>query len=313
MSAYENVITLAQEWQPEVLPTEAKYRDSLIAFLRQRMKPDIKIESEYRHCGTTTDIYVQQFGFLGPSDVFVELKRNLTQKSQLDRLIGQLECLLPRKNYIIVVLCGETNPALVARLKAQYGISEGVLWTMITVLLKPAKKPTAKRLAALSLLAALSTPHAQAQSRNAPPSWPKDRGVYISTSSESIPAFPRTLSGYRSENDKDFWNKPFHSRGTVRIFQGNEWQGLPKFPNTMNGCSSGVFMIRWRSANQNVLVQSSARYSKDIPGTMKAGNYGYMSGTNCEQPMFKFESTRDRDKSTLVDVYYELKFWQAAP
>jgi hypothetical protein len=72
-------------------------------------------------------------------------------------------------------------------------------------------------------------------------------------------------------------------------------------------------MIRWRLSNSNVLVQSSVRYSKDTPGEMKAGSFGYMSGTNCEQPMFKFEATRNGDKSTLVDVYYELKFWQAAP
>jgi hypothetical protein len=307
MSAYEKVIKLAHEWQPEVLPTEAKYRDSLGAFLRQGMKPDSKIESEYRHCGTTTDIYVQEPGFFGSSEVFVELKRNFTQKSQLDRLIGQLEPLQPKKTNIVIVLCGDTNPALVARLKAQYGISEAVLWTKVTVLLKPAKTS----LVALSLFAALCASQGQAQRSNA--AWPKDKGEYIATSSESIPTFPRTLSGYRSENDKDFWDKPFLSRGTVRIFQGNEWQGLPKFPNTMNGCSSGVFMIRWRLSNPNVLVQSSVRYSKDVPGEMKAGSFGYMSGTNCEQPMFKFEGTRNGDKSTLVDVYYELKFWQAAP
>jgi hypothetical protein len=77
MSAYEKVIKLAKEWQPEVLPTEPKYRDSLIAFLRHRMKPDVKIEPEYRHCGTTTDIYVQETAaFFGSSEVFVELKRN---------------------------------------------------------------------------------------------------------------------------------------------------------------------------------------------------------------------------------------------
>jgi len=46
---------------------------------------------------------------------------------------------------------------------------------------------------------------------------------------------------------------------------------------------------------------------------MKIGSFGYMSGTNCEQPMFKFSGAVNGDKSTLVDVYYELKFWQAAP
>lgn len=36
-----------------------------------------------------------------------------------------------------------------------------------------------------------------------------------------------------------------------------------------------------------------------------------LSGTNCDQPMFKFADSRNGD--TLVDIYYELKFWQAAP
>jgi hypothetical protein len=38
-----------------------------------------------------------------------------------------------------------------------------------------------------------------------------------------------------------------------------------------------------------------------------------MSGSNCEQPMFKFAGTVKGNKSTLVDIFYELKFWQAAP
>lgn len=321
MSSHDLVFKFAQEWQPEEQPNELKYRDSLLAFLRERLKNDkAKIEKEYRHSGTTTDIYVQLSNwFSGTTEVFLEVKRDLNQKTKLNRLVGQIEDLKPKKNDVIVVLCGETDPALLSRLKEQYEIRD--VWdSMVKVVVKPKPHPldaairsSAKRrsLAALSLVAALSVPHARAQRSNTLPSWPKDKGEYIATSSEGIPAFPRTLSGYRSENGKDFWDKPFPSRGTVRIFQGNDWQGLPSFPNTMNGCSSGVFMIRWRSSDPNVRVQSSVRYSKNTSGTMKDGSFGYMSGTNCEQPMFKFGSTGD--KSTLVDVYYELKFWQAAP
>ena len=72
-------------------------------------------------------------------------------------------------------------------------------------------------------------------------------------------------------------------------------------------------MIRWRLSDPNVRVQSSVRFTKDTSATMKTGSFGYMSGTNCEQPMFKFAGTVNGNKSTLVDVYYELKFWQAAP
>ena len=116
MSALATVFKLVKEWQPESLPTELKYRDSLAAFLRERIK-DAKIETEYRHSGTTADVYVKQSGFLGSSEVFVELKRNLIQKTQLDRLIGQIHGLQPKKNKIIVVLCGEVNPAWVDRFR----------------------------------------------------------------------------------------------------------------------------------------------------------------------------------------------------
>jgi hypothetical protein len=142
------------------------------------------------------------------------------------------------------------------------------------------------------------------------PTWPKKAGVFIATSSEAIPPFPRSLSGYRSENNTDFWNKPFTLRGSLRLFGKDEREGIPHFPNTMNGCSAGVFMVRWRSADPSVAVQSSVRYSSTVPsGTTRTGVFGYMSGSNCEQPMFKVEVAG----SHMVDVYYELKFWQAAP
>jgi hypothetical protein len=139
-------------------------------------------------------------------------------------------------------------------------------------------------------------------------------GVYISVSSDATPLFPGELSGFRSEDGKDHWNKPFSVRGTIRIFQGNSWHGLPKFPNTMNGCSSGVFMIRWRSADPNAPLQSNTGYSATVVSQgAKTGAFGYMSASNCEQPMFNFGDKPAKDGATLVDVYYELKFWQAAP
>ena len=82
----------------------------------------------------------------------------------------------------------------------------------------------------------------------------------------------------------------------------------------MNGCAAGAFMIRWRLSDPEVRVESSVRFSgKDTSATTKSGSFGYMSGSNCEQPMFKFIGTVNGNSSTLVDVYYELKFWQAAP
>jgi len=125
VSAFEDVGKLVREWQPPALPTELQYRNALVTLLRERLKK-AKIEPEYRHKGTTIDIYVKQPGLLGSSEVFVELKRNLLQKSQYDRLVGQIESLEPGKNAIVVVLCGETNPSLVTRFKEKYEITDGL-------------------------------------------------------------------------------------------------------------------------------------------------------------------------------------------
>jgi hypothetical protein len=157
---------------------------------------------------------------------------------------------------------------------------------------------------------------AAAASTALPSPWPNKMGEYTATSSELIPPFPRTLSGYRSEEGKDFWGKAYPISGTIRIFSGDDWKGLPKFPNTMNGCASGVFMIRWRSSDTGVRVDSTARNSSTsggIDSTMATGAFGYMYATNCDQPLFKFARTLNKNESGLVDIFYELKFWQAAP
>jgi hypothetical protein len=171
-----------------------------------------------------------------------------------------------------------------------------------------------KRIMVVLLFGFLVTPLGMgAQQSTAQPIWPKTKSEYVATSFEQIPAFPRLLSGYRSENDMDFWNKPFPSKGSIRIVSGNGWQGLDDFPNTMNHCDAGVFMIRWRLVNSNVRIQSSLRYSiDDKSATTKTGTFGYMSGSNCQQPMFRFGETANGSASDFVDLDYELRFWQKA-
>lgn len=170
------------------------------------------------------------------------------------------------------------------------------------------------RLAAFLCLALLPLT-ANGQRSPARLSWPKQAGTYVATSSETIPAFPSNLSGFRSDEGKDFWGKPFSVSGTMRVFQGKGWMGIPKFPNTMNGCSSGFFMIRWRTDSPDEPIQSSIRSSAAVGDvkSVRKGAFGYMSGSNCDQPMFNFGNARMRNGSTLVDIHYELKFWQAAP
>ena len=140
--ALDKVFRLVRNWHPEVLPTELKYRDSLTSFLRAGLG-NAKIENEYRHEGTTIDIYMKLPGFFSSTEVFIELKRNLLQKAQLDRLVGQVESLKPGKNNIIVVLCGESNPALVTRLKDKYS-AEDPFFGKIAVVVKDPTKGAAK-------------------------------------------------------------------------------------------------------------------------------------------------------------------------
>jgi len=151
--------------------------------------------------------------------------------------------------------------------------------------------------------------------RPARPSWPQQSGAYTAPSSETIPPFPSEWTGYHFEAGMDFWGKPSSESGTIRLFQGAGWQGIPEFPATMNGCSSGAFMIRWRSAHPDTPVESSLRSFNAVVAldSKPAQGFGYMSGTNCEQPMFKFPDEPNRHGATLVDVHYELKFWRAAP
>jgi hypothetical protein len=141
MSAFDSVLKLLKQWQPQALPTELKYRDSLIAHLREQLR-EAKIESEYRHLGTTTDIYVKQPGFFVSSEVFIELKRNFLQKAQYDRLVGQIESLEPKKHPIIVVICGETNPTLLTRLRDRYVrlLSGEVIFVPFEIVEKPVGK-----------------------------------------------------------------------------------------------------------------------------------------------------------------------------
>lgn len=127
------VAKLIKQWRPAKLKTEKQYQKSLEDFLR-KCNPDAKIEREYRHAGTTTDVYVEYTTFAGrvfgtTLEVLIEMKRNLLKKAEYDRLVGQIEGLRPGENRVIVVLCGATDQRFRDRLIEHYAdqISDDVL------------------------------------------------------------------------------------------------------------------------------------------------------------------------------------------
>jgi hypothetical protein len=118
----EGLLSILEKWRPPSMKTELEYRNALIERLRKFLPEYAKIEKEYRHGGTTIDLYVRCKTGFPPSDdeVLFELKRNLTKKTDFDRLVGQIEGLDPKENDVFVVLFGERDPALVGRLRERY-------------------------------------------------------------------------------------------------------------------------------------------------------------------------------------------------
>jgi hypothetical protein len=57
---------------------------------------------------------------LDSDELAFELKVNLKKKTDFDRLVGQIEGLEPRKNKVLVVLIGDTDPMYLGRLEAKY-------------------------------------------------------------------------------------------------------------------------------------------------------------------------------------------------
>jgi len=115
---------IRDEWKPGKFNSELKYRDSLAQFLRDSA-PDAHIETEYRHAGTTTDIFLKWQGIFSKDELFIELKYNLRQKGQYDRLIGQVEQINPVKHSLIIVVCGDQHDEnLLGRLHERYKISD---------------------------------------------------------------------------------------------------------------------------------------------------------------------------------------------
>lgn len=114
-SAFDSVLPLVKRWKPKRASRELIYRNSLAAYLRKNLC-NARVETEYRHLGTTIDIYIKPPN----SEVFVELKCNLSSKREFDRLSGQIQDLKPNRKAIIVVLCGQTRHELMGRLHERY-------------------------------------------------------------------------------------------------------------------------------------------------------------------------------------------------
>jgi hypothetical protein len=110
----DNVEEKIKLWTPCWYATEKEYEDALYRHLNASF--DDKFERQYWHGKTRADIYVE---FKDGAKVAVELKRDLQDRGDYHRLIGQLwEYVTEWKVEALVILCGENDPALVKNVEA---------------------------------------------------------------------------------------------------------------------------------------------------------------------------------------------------
>ena len=142
-------------------------------------------------------------------------------------------------------------------------------------------------------------------------SWPQEIGssaeALTTDSRGEIPSFPASIPGFIREPGLDFWNKPTNERGQVRTYGDSKWEGIHDFPNTQNGCDNGIFLIRWRATGGPVYSATGHSPTAIHHIAEKPSAFGYMHGSNCQQPLFK-----GINPNTINNVLYEVIFWKAS-
>lgn len=116
-SFFYEVLQTISNWNPQSrYSTERKYRDDLLAFLQQ----------ELNHSGGEVSSPIWGSDYSGPhfikkeagrgladigidDEIGIELKLNLRQKTQINRLVGQVVDYLSAYSCVIIVLCGHTD------------------------------------------------------------------------------------------------------------------------------------------------------------------------------------------------------------
>ena len=122
----DDVLQTISDWNPKAeYPTETKYRDDLLEYLRESLNSGITgystaiwgLEHSGFHCikkeagRSLADIGID-------NEIGIELKRNLRRKTQINRLVGQIvDYFVYGYSCVIIVLCGYADQEAVDTLK----------------------------------------------------------------------------------------------------------------------------------------------------------------------------------------------------
>lgn len=160
---------------------------------------------------------------------------------------------------------------------------------------------------ALAVISANDTPTSHEAERESTPSADDDPASKV----EPAP-FPSEFPGFRLTSTHDTF---------VRVFDDGRPQVIYDFPATMNGCSQGKFVVRWRTLDPDVPVEFRPVYGGTGPDNLipvdgaesKTSEHGYWESlSSCEQPSWSMRDAGSTD-STLTDITVEYQVWTSAP
>jgi hypothetical protein len=108
----DDVAAAIKSWVTGPFLSEARCRDSLARHL-QACFPAHKVELEFRMGMQIADIFIDFRNWIGDGTrVVVELKYDLQEMNECNRLVGQIGGYIDSGSDVVVLLCGETKPEL---------------------------------------------------------------------------------------------------------------------------------------------------------------------------------------------------------
>lgn len=103
------IVELIRLWRPIDCQTEKDYEESLYGHLRSCL-PGIVITPRYAFGRARTDLAID-------NEVAIEIKKDLKDTSEFQRLLGQILQFNEWKGYSVVLLVGFTDPNLLDELR----------------------------------------------------------------------------------------------------------------------------------------------------------------------------------------------------
>lgn len=119
-STPNRVLRIVKEWHPKRnYRSEAGYRDDLMAYIREELnRGNIWGNSERHRIRRESGRHLADIGI--DEKIGIELKRNLSSQSSLDRLIGQIRRFMRSYAYVIIVLCGRIKEEILDDLRHEF-------------------------------------------------------------------------------------------------------------------------------------------------------------------------------------------------